>query len=63
MVNEIGEKFLFYRIANEIWDATKETYSNFENTFELFEVESILHDLRQGELLVTQHFNSLTQYW
>lgn len=62
MVNEIGEKFLLYGTAKEIQDVAKETYSNSENTSKLFEVESIPHDLQQGELLVIQYFNSLTQY-
>ena len=30
---------------------------------DLFEIESILHDLHQGELSVTQYFNSLTRCW
>ena len=54
MTNDIGENFLLYGTAKEIWDAAKETYSNNENTSELFEVESVLHDFRQGELTVTQ---------
>ena len=63
MTNDIGENFLLYGIAKEIWDAAKETYSNNENTSELFEVESVLHDFRQGELMVTQYFNTLNRYW
>ncbi|RVX20874.1 hypothetical protein CK203_002528 [Vitis vinifera] len=58
MTNDIGENFLLYGTAKEIWDAAKETYSNNENTLELFEVESVLHDFRQGELTVTQYFNT-----
>ena len=32
MANEIGEDFMFYEMTKEIWDATKETYSDKENT-------------------------------
>lgn len=32
MTNEIGENFMFYDTAKEIWDAVKETYSNVDNT-------------------------------
>ncbi|RVW51675.1 hypothetical protein CK203_066807 [Vitis vinifera] len=46
--------------AKDIWDATKETYSSSENTSELFQVESALHDFRQGEQSVTQYYNTLT---
>ena len=63
MNNEIGENFLLYSTAKEIWDAAKETYSSSENTSELFEVESHLHDLRQGESSVTIYFNTLSRYW
>ncbi|RVW92035.1 Retrovirus-related Pol polyprotein from transposon RE1 [Vitis vinifera] len=49
MNNDIGENFLLFGTAKDIWDATKETYSSSENTSELFQVESALHDFRQGE--------------
>ena len=62
MMNEIGEKFLLYETAAEIWEATKEAYSHVENTSELFEIEYILHDQRQGDLTVTQYFNILNRY-
>ena len=63
MTNEIGENFLLYGTAKEIWDAARETYSSSENASELFEIEAALHDLRQGELTVTQYFNTLTCHW
>ncbi|KAL5816220.1 hypothetical protein ACOSQ3_024598 [Xanthoceras sorbifolium] len=50
MTNEIGENFLLYETAREIWKAAKETYSSSDNTAELFGIESNLYDLRQGEL-------------
>ncbi|RVW39753.1 Copia protein [Vitis vinifera] len=56
-------KFLTVGTAKDIWDATKETYSSSENTSELFQVESALHDFRQGEQSVTQYYNTLTRYW
>ncbi|KAL5739459.1 hypothetical protein ACOSQ2_028639 [Xanthoceras sorbifolium] len=53
MNNDIGENFLLYDTAEEIWNAARETYSN----------KSTLHDLRQGDMSVTQYSNSLTRYW
>ncbi|XP_073119738.1 uncharacterized protein [Henckelia pumila] len=41
----------------------KETYSDSENTSETFEIEAALHDLRQGDLSVTQYFNTLSRHW
>ncbi|RVW31981.1 Retrovirus-related Pol polyprotein from transposon RE2 [Vitis vinifera] len=60
MNNDIGENFLQFGTAKDIWDAAKETYSSSENTSELFQVESALHDFRQGEQSVTQYYNTLT---
>ncbi|KAL6316274.1 hypothetical protein AAG906_017904 [Vitis piasezkii] len=47
MTNNIGEDFMFYETAKEIWDAAEETYSDKENTSELFEVKGILNDLNR----------------
>ncbi|RVW93089.1 Retrovirus-related Pol polyprotein from transposon TNT 1-94 [Vitis vinifera] len=57
MNNDIGENFLLFGTAKDIWDAAKETYSSSENTSELFQVESALHDFRQGEQ--SQHTGKL----
>lgn len=63
MINDIQENFLLYRTAKAIWDVDRETYANFENTLELFEIEVTLHDLHQEDLSVTQYFNILTRHW
>ena len=63
MTNEIGENFLLYDSAQEIWVASREAYSNIKNTSELLEIESILNDLKQGNSHVTKYFNSLNKYW
>ncbi|KAH7567938.1 hypothetical protein JRO89_XS07G0193700 [Xanthoceras sorbifolium] len=49
MIIEIGENFLLYCTAKEIWDAAKETYSNKNNSSELMAIEGVLHDLWQGD--------------
>ncbi|XP_059649898.1 uncharacterized protein LOC132295608 [Cornus florida] len=63
MTTEVGENFMFYATTKEMWDAARETYSDNENTSELIEIKGILHDLRQGEMSVTQYFNILTCHW
>ncbi|KAF7808226.1 sacsin isoform X2 [Senna tora] len=60
---EIGQDFMFFASAAEIWKAAKESYSDVENTAELFEIKGALHDLKQGELSVPQYFNTLNRYW
>ncbi|RVW38972.1 Retrovirus-related Pol polyprotein from transposon TNT 1-94 [Vitis vinifera] len=54
---------MYYGTTKEIWDATRKTYSNIDNTSAIFEIKSILQDLRQGDLIVTGYFNILTRYW
>ena len=60
---EIGQNFMFYSTTKEIWDSVKETYSDQENTSELFEIKGVLHNLQQGEISVTEYYNVLTRYW
>ncbi|RVW92734.1 hypothetical protein CK203_042632 [Vitis vinifera] len=43
--------------SSRIWDAARETYSNSENTSEIFEIEATIHNFRQGDISVTQYFN------
>ena len=62
MNTEVGENFLLYETAKEKWDAAKDTYSNNDNVSELFGVEGILHDLRQGDSSVNEYFNKLSRH-
>jgi hypothetical protein len=62
ITNKIGENFLLYETTKEIWDAARETYSSSENTSELFKIKAALRDLRQGDLSVTQYFNTLCRH-
>ncbi|RVW67974.1 hypothetical protein CK203_061866 [Vitis vinifera] len=59
MTNEIRENFLLYKTTKKVWDAVKETYSTKENTVEQVAIKSVLHDLRQGDLTVTNYYNIL----
>ncbi|KAK3023749.1 LOW QUALITY PROTEIN: hypothetical protein RJ639_044458 [Escallonia herrerae] len=60
---EIGQNFMFNGTAKEVWENVKETYSDNDNTSELFEIKGILHNLQQGDASVTQYYNLLTRYW
>ena len=39
---DVGQTFLFYKTAKEIWDAAKEMFSDNENAVEVFEIKSQL---------------------
>lgn len=62
MTNETRENFMYYWIAKEIWDSTKETYSNKHRMYEIFEIKGILHKLHQQESTL-KDYNLLTQKW
>ena len=47
MEKEIRQDFMFYKTVTDIWDTTKKTYSDSENTSKLFELDTILRDLKQ----------------
>lgn len=57
---DIVENFLLYQTAQEIWEVVRETYSSSENSSGQFAIKCIFHDLRQGDLIVTQYFKTLT---
>ncbi|KAI3788025.1 hypothetical protein L2E82_00620 [Cichorium intybus] len=63
MIPDIGEQFMFYKTAQEIWEAARDTFSNQDNTSALFEIKGILNDLRQGDLSVTTYFTTLNRFW
>ena len=46
-----------------MWDAVKETYSTKENTAEQVDIVNVLHDLRQGDLTLTNYYNILGRHW
>ena len=58
MHNGIGRKFLLYTTTK----VERETYLNNENTTNLFKVKSVLQGLWQGDMKITQYFNSLTRH-
>ena len=62
MTIEISENFLLYSTAKEIRDVFHETFSNRDNTVELFNVDIIPHDLRHGGRFLIVYFTTLTRY-
>ena len=63
MTVEIGEDFLLYETAHDIWEAARESYSTKDNISAIFEIESTIFDVRQGNLTVTQYYHALTRLW
>ncbi|KAF7808238.1 Retrovirus-related Pol polyprotein from transposon TNT 1-94 [Senna tora] len=63
MTTEIGDNFLLYITAHDIWEAARESYSTHEKSAKIFEVEYVLHNLNQGDMPVHQYHNSLVRCW
>ena len=63
MTVEIGENFLLYETAYDIWEAARESYSTKDDISARFEIESAIYDLKQGTLTVTEYYHALTRLW
>lgn len=63
MTPEIGENFMLYTSAAEIWRAAKELYSKRDNVAEIYELETKLNEIRQGDSSVSTYYSQLTKLW
>lgn len=63
MIPEVGENFLLYDTAYDVWEAVKETYSNKDNISERFRIEGVLHEVKQGASTVVEYYNNLSRLW
>ncbi|KAJ7942689.1 UBN2_3 domain-containing protein [Quillaja saponaria] len=60
---EWSQDFLLFETAAQIWEAAKENYSNIDNKAEIFGIKGLIHDLRQGDMTVTQYYTTLGRHW
>jgi len=63
MEPKIGHAYLFYKTANEAWDVIQEIYSNLKNIAQCFEIRSAIRTTRQGNMNVTEYYNTLQELW
>ena len=54
---------MLYETTDKIWEAARDFYSTKDSTSTIFEIESVIHDLRQGSLNVIQYYNALSRLW
>ena len=52
-----------WSLKSEIWKATQEMYSNFENTPQCFKIRSTLRNTKQGTKSVTEYYSRLIELW
>ncbi|KAJ9541315.1 hypothetical protein OSB04_027821 [Centaurea solstitialis] len=59
----IGKTYMFLPTAADLWKAIHETYSDLENSSQVFEIKTKLRDQRQGSLSVTEYYSVLCTLW
>ncbi|XP_073224569.1 uncharacterized protein [Cicer arietinum] len=63
MESTIRKSFMFLPTAKEVWEAVKETYSDIQNSFQIFDLKSQLWHAKQGDRDVTTYYNELMTLW
>ena len=61
MNDDIGENYLYHTTTKDLWEAIKRSYSDLENSAQMFELRNKARKIMQSDLDVTQYFNSLTK--
>lgn len=59
----IGKTYLFLPTAKDVWDAVRETYSDMENSAQIFEIQTRLWQMKQGEREVTEYYIEMKSLW
>ncbi|KAL2497494.1 Bifunctional aspartokinase/homoserine dehydrogenase 1 [Abeliophyllum distichum] len=59
----IEKTYLFLPTAKDVWDAVKETYSDSENSSQIFEIKTKLCQLKQREREVTNYYMDMCNLW
>ncbi|KAK3000202.1 hypothetical protein RJ639_023485 [Escallonia herrerae] len=59
----IGKSYLFLPTAKDVWEAVRETYSDVENSSQIFDLKTKLWKSKQGESEVTVYYNEIVSLW
>ena len=63
MESSVGKPYLFLPTAKAIWEAVKDTYSDLENSSQIYDLKIRLWHSKQGERTVTVYYNELITMW
>ena len=63
MKPSIGKTYMFLPSAKEVWDAVRETYSDVENSSQIFEIKTRLWQMKQEEREVTDYYTEMKSLW
>ena len=59
----IAKLNLFLPTAKDVWDSVRETYSDLENSSQIFELKSKLWQSKQGDREVTVYYDEMVTLW
>ena len=59
----IGKPFLFIPTVKEVWDVVRDTYSDVENSSQIFELKTKLWQYGQGDGEVIVYYNEMATLW
>ena len=59
----IAKPHMFMKTTKEVWDSVRETYSDLENSSQIFELKIKLWQLKQGDREVTAYYNEMVALW
>lgn len=63
MEDHVGQSYLYYSTAKELWDALNRAYSDVENAAQMFELRNRARNLKQGDQDVTTYYTQLSKVW
>ncbi|KZV06757.1 hypothetical protein F511_45762, partial [Dorcoceras hygrometricum] len=63
MEPSIGRTYLFLPTAKDIWEAVRETYSDLENSSQIYDLKTRLWNSKQGEKSVIEYYNEMRALW
>ncbi|KAK3037954.1 hypothetical protein RJ639_030659 [Escallonia herrerae] len=59
----IGKPYLFHPTTKDVWEVVRETYSDVENSSQIFDLKTKLWKSKQGEHEVTIYYNEIVSLW
>lgn len=54
---------MFMKTAKQAWDSLRETYSDLENSSQIFEIKTKLWQSKQGHSDATVYYNEMVALW
>ena len=57
MQSESSRICIFLSMAKEIWDAIHQTYSKVWDAAQIYELNTKIHDAKQGTLSITEYYS------